>query len=204
MKWYAKWWVIVLMVLVLAILVVGTYAGLYVNALSKVELREVVIEDVGAVSVQGFDLKGHLDLYNGGLVKVKIHSITYDVTLDANGEQLTEGTIVGKELPSKETTRFDIINFVDWKPTSQIALNLITPRDTYATINGVVYVSRSDYIDIRIPFTQQIDLEPYIKQFIQNKVNEVISDVGDALTDAGNVIVDGVVGVFDGIVSLFD
>ncbi|MGE0792586.1 MAG: hypothetical protein AB7V77_00215 [Candidatus Woesearchaeota archaeon] len=202
--WCFKWWGILILIIILSILITSTYLILYIYSLTQVSIQELKIEELNSFNLEGFELKGYLNLYNDGFVDVKINHIDYNLILEATGDILISNKITGQKLPVKKTTTFLIDQFVGWKPTSEFALEILKPGDTYGYIQGIVYVSKNKYVDIKIPFEEKINLETYIKQFIKIEVNRIINDVKNTLSETKNNIVEGVNNLINGIIDFFN
>ncbi|HHQ45489.1 MAG TPA: hypothetical protein ENN13_05075 [Candidatus Altiarchaeales archaeon] len=167
--------------IVLLVFLAGLYGFLYLYSLSKIELRDVRLNSISDVSLDGFTISGALVLYNGGLITVEVENITYDVVLEASNQSLASGAIVGGKIPRSATTEFLFSNRVRWRPTAQLAFDIIESKNTYATIEGEVYVADLYLTELRIPFKERIDLGDYVKQFVQEIAGKIIDWVKDLL-----------------------
>lgn len=181
--------------------------GLYVYSLSQVKIQGVTINDLQDISVSGFTLGGDIVLYNGGILPVGVDHISYDVILEDSGNKLANGNIDGKLISPKQTTNFPFSNKINWVPTSEVAWGLITPGRTYAKVKGIIYVADLKVIDFKIPFEVRLDLEQYIRQFAQRKIEEAIDKVTNTITNVVNKVGEGIKGitgkVVDGLGKIF-
>ena len=148
--------------------------GLYIYSLSKVEIQKISVTALQEISLSGFTLAGDVMLYNGGILPVGVDYIEYEVILEKSNNQLAIGRIDGKIIPPKQTIDFSISNKINWVPTLEVALSLITPAKTQAVIKGKIHLN---IIDFKIPFETKVDLEPYIKQFVKKKFDETVDKI---------------------------
>jgi len=151
-------------ILFLLILVV-----LYIISLSRVKLEGVGINKLDEISLEGFTLSGDVRLYNGGLLPVKVKSISYEVTLESTGEQIAKADIAGRWISPKNSAKYEFETKIYWKATKDMILNILKERKTKAQIKGTVYVGWLD-----IEFMKEIDLEEYLKQFAKEKLGETV------------------------------
>jgi LEA14-like dessication related protein len=183
-------------ILIFVLIILIIYAGLWIYSLSKIEVKNVNIDSLQDLSLTGFTLGGNLEIYNDGIVPVTIDHINYAVTLESSGKELTRGNIIGKKIPAKKTVEFPFSNQINWIPTAEVAIGLITPGQTYAKMEGTVYVADLQVVEFKIPFEKRLDLEPYIKQFVKNKVEETINNVVNTVTNTVNKVVEGIKNIF--------
>jgi hypothetical protein len=188
-------WIII--IIILSILI---YASLYVYSLSKIDVKAVRINSLQDISLSGFTLGGEVDVYNDGIITVGISKITYSLALDGTGTQLASGVINGDDIPVKETASFPFSNKISWIPTAEVAWNLITPGKTYATLSGTVHVADVGFFELKKPFEQKIDLEPYIKQFARDQVQGTLETATGVVTNTIQKIGEGIKTVTGNIV----
>jgi LEA14-like dessication related protein len=188
-----------LFILLVLIALIG-YGGAYIYSLSEIEVRSVNINRLTGISLSGFSLNGDINLYNGGIVPVKVSHINYDITLEQNGRELTTGYIEGRKIKPKQTAKFPMSNTINWVPSASVALGLITPGQTFAKVDGVVHVADLKFIEFKVPFSKRVDLEPYIKQFVVTKVRNIVNTLSstarsgfEAVSDSVNKITASVV-----------
>lgn len=167
--------------LILTTILIG-YVILYFYSLSKIEVRSMEIKDLQDVSLKGFNLGGNIELYNGGVMEVSIDHLEYTVVLESSGSEISKGYIEGAKIPAKQSVTFPISSEIYWVPTAELALNLITSKNTYAKIKGDAYVNLKIY-PVKVPFEKRIDLEPYIKQFVKNKIEQAVNNLKDELAN---------------------
>lgn len=182
-----------LLVLIIGILLL--FGGIYVYSLSKIEVRSINLNNIGDISLSGFTLNGHVDVYNGGLIPVGIDHVQYDVILEKTGDRLASGYIQGTIISPGTTVQLPITNKIDWTPTVEMAVDLLNQGDTYIKVSGNVYVANLQIIEFKIPFQQRINIEQYIRQFIVSTVQQVvdtgvkiIAGVGKAIVDVANQV----------------
>lgn len=197
-----------LLVIIIIIVSFLGYNGLYAYSLSKVKVIDVQVKSLENINSNGFTLGGDVEVYNGGMLKADVSKITYSVELDKTGTQLASGLIEGKKIAVKETANFSFSTRINWTPTAELALDLLEPGNSYATLKGNVYTADFGFIELKIPFEKKIDLEGYIRQFARERIAEItggsagnttniIEQIGEGLeTITGNII--------KGIGKLFD
>ncbi len=182
-----------LFVLIIGIIVI--FGGLYVYSLSKIEVRSVNFNNIGDIGSSGFTLNGYVEVYNGGLIPVGIDYIQYNVVLEKTRNILVDGHIQGNTISPGATVKFPVTNRINWVPTTEMAMDLLNPGDTYIIVSGNVNVANLQIIEFKIPFQQRINIEQYIRQFVTNVVQQaidtgtkIINDVGKAASDVTNQI----------------
>lgn len=180
------------------------FGGLYVYSLSQVTVKNVSVDDLEDLSFSGFTVGGDIDVYNGGLLPVGVNHIEYRVVLESSNRELANGIIRGKTIYPKETVAFRFSNVINWIPTSEVAKGLISSGNTYARIEGTVYVADLKFIDFKVPFETRINLDYYIEAFVKKKMEEVvektvntISRVGSGIKNVANSVVNGISDLFN-------
>lgn len=183
------------------------FGGLYVYSLSQVEIKRVMVNDLQDISLSGFRLGGYIELYNGGLILVGVDHIQYRVLLESSSNELASGDINGKLIPPRQTTNFPFSNKINWVPTSEVAWGLITPGQTYAKVEGMIYVADLGVIEFKIPFETRVDLEQYIRQFAKRKIEEAVDKVTNTITNVVDKVGEGIKNitgkVVDGLEKIF-
>jgi len=149
---------------IIVLLLIGTYLGIYIYSLSKVEIKEIKINNLEEISSSGFTITGYCEVYNNGIIPVKISHVEYIISLDKNNHTLATGFVQGGKIPSKKSVKYPISNNIKWVPTSELILDLITQKEVYATISGEVHVI--DLIGIVLSFTEKIDIKKYVVEQI--------------------------------------
>ncbi len=166
---------------ILGILII--LGGLYIYSLSKIELQKVTVNELQNINLSGFTFGGNIKLYNGGVLPVGVKKITYKITLENSGNELGSGYIEGKTISAKQTADFPFSQEINWAPTSEVALGLITPGQTFAKVEGTVYVADLKITEFKVPFEMRVDLEQYIKQFAETKIQESLNKYGINITN---------------------
>lgn len=129
--------------------------GLYFYSLSKIEIRSINFNKLQ--DINSSDIRGNVEVHNGGIIPVGIDRITYDIILEADGSQLAQGYIQGTTISPGSTTNYPISSKITWIPSEELAKNLIARENTYARVSGTV--------NHKISFQTIIDVGQYIKQF---------------------------------------
>ena len=192
---------IVILLLVIAMLI---YGGLYIYSVSQVRVLNVNVNQLQDVSLKGFTLGGNVEIYNGGIIPVGISHLSYDVILENTGDELANGWINGRTISPGETIDYPLSTTINWVPSSQVALGLLSPGETYAQINGEVKILDLGFVDISLPFSDRINIEDYIRQFVKTKIQQVAQKVvtatkrgGQSIADAGSQFIKGVRNLFN-------
>jgi LEA14-like dessication related protein len=155
------------------LIIVLVYVALYAYSLSKVEVRNVQVDSLRDVTPSGFTLSGAVEVYNGGIVPVRIDAITYNVTLSKNSQHLTTGTIAGAKIGPKQTAQYRFNNTINWVPSAAFAYEIITGGDTDAIMQGTVSINSL----MEVPFERRIDLGEYLKQFMGNSLGAAVDTI---------------------------
>ncbi|MBD3313670.1 hypothetical protein GF345_04470 [Candidatus Woesearchaeota archaeon] len=169
--------------IILSLAFVFGYAGLYIYTLSEIQYHGMDVSRINDIDSSGFTVYGNMEIYNGGIVEVRMDNITYNVLLDS-GREIARGNIQGKTLEPKTSREFHFSSRINWVPTTDVALRLLSPESTYATINGTVNVRDIKFIKFDIPFRKEVDIEPYVAQFISAKLNKTTLDIAGSLIEA--------------------
>ena len=179
----------ILLVVVLLVMM-GGYSGLYMYSASKVVIKQVYIGDLSDVSFQGATLNGDIEIFNGGFIPVSIEKISYKVSHADSSEPLVSGEILGGEIPAGKAVNYSISNGIKWAPTADLALKLITNEKTTAKIEGEVVLAKFWFMDVSLPFEKEIDLTNYLNQIIKEQVEGGIPS--DLIKEASKLL--GIVG----------
>ncbi len=191
--------------LIISIIIVGVlgYSGLYAYSLSKVKITDVRINNLENVNSNGFTLGGDISVYNGGMLKADISRIIYSLALDKTGDRIGSGIIEGGKIAAKETANFSFSNRINWTPSADLALNIITGGNSNATLKGSAYVADLGFVEFKVPFEKKIDLENYIRQFVNDKIAEqagnttTIEKIGEEIKTITGNIIKGIANLFD-------
>jgi LEA14-like dessication related protein len=184
---------VIFITLVLLLLFLGAYS----YSLSKVELRKVNIDNLQNVNQSGFTIGGTVELHNGGIIPVRVNNITYNIILENLSNESAKGNIRGAILRPGRTEKFLFLHRINWAPTTEVALELITPDKAYTKVQGTVYVTDFLFVDIKIPFEERINLEEHIKQFAKKDTEETIIKTGSAITNTTNTLVETISGALE-------
>jgi len=152
--------------------------GVYIFSLTQVKLGGLDIDQIQDVDLEGFTLEGDLNVYNGGIVPISISYVEYNVTLE--GVELAKGEVDGAKVRPKETISFPISSRISWAPTTDAALGLLEPGDTYVLLSGRAHIGF-----LSIPFSKEVNIEGYVRQFVVGKIKGFL----------GGGLVEGVLGI---------
>ena len=169
----------------IVLILVLIYGGLYIHALSQIGIPELKLNSLEDVNLEGFKVSGDIIIPNNGFVPIRIGKIKYNITLDFNGEKLSEGELDGDWILPKKQKEYFFSNKILWSPSASLMLDLFKLGSTTATIDGFVYVSK-----LKIPFSQQIDLEEYMGQFTEEFIENIMNQVGETANNIVENIVD--------------
>jgi len=180
-----KAWKISLIVVIVLVVVVS----LYVHSLYNVKIEDVQVNDLQDVSLKGFVVGGNIFVHNGGLLPVGVDKIEYTIVLEDSGKELANGIVNSTLVMPQKTASFPFSNSINWVPTAEIAVNMITGGNTYVKISGEVTVIDLSFAEIKLPFEQRIDLKPYITQFAKQKVQEIVQTVSGNISETAQKVV---------------
>jgi len=156
------------------VVILLVYLGAYAYSAQHLEVTDLSFE-LSGVSAEGFSLMGDLTVLNNGLVPVGIEYATYSVFLD---EELANGSVVVDSwVWPGETEDYSVTVDVNWAPAAELALNLLTPEGTFVTVSGDIYLVGS----VSIPFEVEVDVEPFLKQFIKDTISENVGNLIDSV-----------------------
>ena len=175
------------------------YGGLYVYSLSQITIPDVQLNKLEDVNLKGFKISGDILVQNNGLIPIKIGKIKYYITLDFNNEILSEGELSGTWIYPFQQRKYFFSNKIFWVPSVSLALDMLKPGSTTASIDGFVYLVDLKYIDLKVPFHQSIDLEDYIGQFTTDFLETTINQVKDTVKSVGDFAKD----TWEGIKNIF-
>ncbi len=161
-----------LIVLSLLLVCAVVYVGLYAYSASKVEVRQVKVTDVRNISLEGAELVGIIELYNGGLISVSIDRIEYLLSMEDADAELVKGSIIGGEIPAGKAVNYSISTRIMWAPTAEAAYKFLTSEKTTAKLEGTVHVAKIWFIDVKVPFEQEIELKNYINEFLAEELRK--------------------------------
>ena len=191
-------------IFVILLLVAIVIAGLYGYSLSQVQVRDVRISSLQDISFSGFTLGGSIELYNGGILPVGVDYVTYKVVLEETDLELASGRIEGKTISPKNVESFPFSNKVNWVPSAELALRLVTPGKSYAKVSGIVNVADFGIVDFKVPFEARVDLESYIRQFARQKIEQTIDRATKAVQDTVGNIGEGIKSVTGKVIDVWE
>jgi LEA14-like dessication related protein len=175
-----------LVIVALFIFCIAAYIGLYIYSASKVEVRQVQLTSIENISLEGAELVGIIELYNGGLVPVSVERIDYRLILEHDGTELVKGAINGGAIPANRALNYSYSIRINWKPTAGLAYQLLTNETAYVRFEGTVQLTKIWFIDVSIPFEKRINLENYLNQYIKQELEKYGS--GNIVDDAGRLL----------------
>lgn len=161
----------------LIFILIIAYLGVQAYSLSKVDVTAVEFDKISRINTSGFMLEGYVSMVNEGILNVRIDHIDYQIVLDQTDEVLSRGSIQGKKIMPKEEGKFDTSAFISWNPAKDAAVGLLLQDETNATVSGDAYVSLLGFIETKIPFEEKVDLKPYFKEAIGNKINDIVKGI---------------------------
>ena len=150
--------------------------GLYLYSLSEVSLKSLSVNKLEDISLKGFTLSGNVELYNGGVLPVKVDHVHYEVILESDNRQLAQGNIKGKWILPKSSSEHRFETKIYWETTAEMIMHLLERGDTYIQIRGSAYIG-----GLKIQFMKRVNIEEYLKQFAKEKVGEVVGKVVDVV-----------------------
>jgi hypothetical protein len=168
-----------LIILGLIILSLLSYGFIYIYSLSKIQISNFEINNIKNISLSGFTLEGNIEIQNKGIVPVEISYIEYSVILESNEKELTKGRIKGGKTNPRKKENYLLSTKINWIPTAQIAWETITSKTAKIKIAGNVHVADFKIFNFKIPFSETIDIEPYIKQFAKEKIHQAMQKIED-------------------------
>jgi hypothetical protein len=170
------------------------YLGVYAYSASKLEVRQVMVTDLRNISLDGADLAGFVELYNGGVISVSIDRVEYRLVMEDSKRELMSGTLIGGSIPAGESLNYTFTNRLNWAASADAAYKFLVSDKKTALIEGRVYVAKIGFIDLEIPFEQRIDLKNHINSYLQDMARQNLHpDLADQipkdlLKQAGNLI----------------
>lgn len=173
----------------IAVIALAVIISLYIHAVYNVKLENVQVNDLQDVSLKGFVVGGDISVHNGGLLPVGVDKIDYQIILEDSGKELANGAVKGTLIMPQKTANFSFSNSINWVPTAEIAVNMVTGGNTYVKISGEVTVIDWSFLVIKLPFEKTVDLKPYITQFAKQKVREIVQNIPATVGEAANQVV---------------
>ena len=191
------------------IVIIIAVAGLFAYSAKDVEIVSADISTIKDLSFTGVTIEGEIEVHNGGFLPVIVDMITYSVVMEDIEGVVGEGNITGKTVMPGENEMFPVVIRLEWVPSLETALELITSNSTYAEVAGIVHIAElKGFIKLELPFTARVNLQGYVEQFmptlpsvipdgITSDIIEGVGDVIDIVSDnAGDII-----GAIEGLVS---
>lgn len=165
-----KKWVIILLAVFGVLMLLSLYPLLYLIALNKVIIEDVVISRL-IFEKEGLVLEGTLLFHNPGIVSVIIDRIEYAFLLNNTGEELGTGTIAGTTIPAGGTAELPFKKIVDWQPSLDTALELLKAKKVILTTKGTV---QAKFLGMRFssPFVMHLDVKAHLLQYVQQQAKQ--------------------------------
>jgi len=195
--------------IVAAIVIMIAVAGLFAYSARNVEVVSADISTVKDFSFTGVTIEGDIEIYNGGFMPVIVDKITYNVMLEEVDGVIGDGEITGGMVMPHENGTFPIVIRLEWVPSIETAIDLITSDKTYAEVVGIVHIAElKGFIKLELPFTARVNLKGYVDQFLPTLPEvlpgEITSDIIDTVGDVIDVVSENAGGIIDAIGGLIE
>jgi len=185
----------ILTAIIILAFVILAYTGAYMYSLSKVELRDIKIENLQNIDRRGFNLLGSIELYNGGITSIDIEKVEYEIILTSKNMLLGNGTIIGGKIKPKDIAKFGFNQQINWIPTAEIADELISNDKVEIKVRGNAYLNSFGLYQTKIPFEKDKDIKPYLKQFVGTEIDNAADKINEILnSDAAKKIAERIKG----------
>lgn len=162
-----------LAVLALFLLIAG-YAGVFFYSLHQVEIKNFSFGELKDVSLTGFTVQGNLELYNGGVIPIKISSVNYTVVLEASGAELARGHVEGAKIYPKQSVLFPISSKINWAPTAELLTLMMKGDEVYIIVKGDVYLVANI---VKLPFEKRINIAEQIIPLLAEKAQDAMNSI---------------------------
>ena len=182
--------------IIILILILAAGAGitwLFALSAKQVEIVSADISTVKDLSLSGLTIEGSVKIYNGGFMPVIVDRITYTVTVQNVKGVVGKGNITGHAILPKESGVFPVSIRLEWVPSIETAIELITSNSTYAEIKGIAHIAElKGFIKLELPFTAKVNLKGYVEQFTPTLPYLVPEGITSEIVD----IIGGAIGAF--------
>lgn len=186
------------------IVILVAVAGLFAYSAKDVEVVSADISTIKDLSFTGVTIEGDIEVYNGGFLPVIVDMITYTVMLENVEGIVGEGNITGGTVMPGENGVFPVVIRLEWIPSLETALELITSEKTFAEVSGIVHIAElKGFIKLELPFTARVNLQGYVEQFMPTfpsiKPGGITSDIIEGVGDVIDIVSENAEGVIDAI-----
>jgi len=161
---------LVIIAIVILLLVGGAYFAVQDVKRITVEGFDIIGFEVN--SLRSFTIVGKAYVNNPSMFTIPAKSFKYYVILEDTGETISSGSIPNIELKSKSLNTIAFAHTVEWIPTLDLVLQLITKEQVLIVVAVDIEI---DFLGINyiIPFERTIDIREYLVEFAAEKVQEV-------------------------------
>ena len=150
------------LVAVLALVIIGGVAFLYLRGLDHVGVQSFSITGIKDIGASTFTLTADLVINNPSATSVPVKSVTYDVILKDTGESIARGVLPPFTLAANAATTVPLEQKIAWGPTAQLAVLLASQESVYVTVAGDVVVDLPTLRDSPLPFSDEVDVKEKI------------------------------------------
>ncbi|MEK6916357.1 MAG: hypothetical protein AABW92_01310 [Nanoarchaeota archaeon] len=137
--------------------------------LNQASLKNFNLDNIQDITTDSFTITGNLLVNNPSKLSIPVKSVDFDIILKESKELLTSGHISSFNLEIGESN-IPIEQEVNWVPTAQLALELITKEHVYALVVGKIKINLPGLEKYEIPFNKEVDIKDYVKQFASEQI----------------------------------
>ena len=142
------------------------------QGLQDASLEDFELTGIDEITKESFTIIGNLFVKNPSELSVPIDSIDYDVFLKKTGEKIGSGNLPSFTLEKEKVSQIEFNQEIKWIPTAQLAADLLTEDEVYIEVKGKLKINLPKVKEYSIPFSHEVDIKDYIKQFVGLPIND--------------------------------
>lgn len=169
--------------IVLTIVVAASVLIYFGNGVQNASLQDFELNSLNSINSNSFTITGSFSIDNPSKLSIPIESIHYDVVLEETEETISTGEIPSFVLEKQSITRIPFEQEVNWVPTANLAVELLTKDKVYATVEGKIKIDLPKIEQYEIPFSRKIDIKEYTDQFVTENLGNFSMDNTDELKE---------------------
>ena len=175
----------VFVVLGVAVIVLAL-AGLYGYSLTRIEVVDVRITGVSEISLEGFTISWQATACNPNPTPIYLKKIEFDVIF--NNKSWYHGKIADFKVDAKSERVYVFEEPIEWNISIMMMRNIIESGNANVRVEGVVTVAEFGFVNIQIPFSDDMDIKKELTEFVTQKTEEIIGTGIDVGKTAGGIL----------------
>jgi len=155
-------------IFLIALLVAGVGIGYIVyqaQGIQDITIEDIEIGEPRNITTSSFTIDVSIFIRNPSGLTVPIESLSYNIVLKNTEEQIGTGSTPPFKINKRSTTKIPLTQTFTFE--QQMALQLAQQPSVLAVMK-IEATAKLSVIETTIPFEIEVDIKPYVDQYIQN------------------------------------